>query len=302
MKQQRRHELKTNDLSVYLQEIYQTIQRNSRYITGGIVVVAVILIIGLVVSRNRAAAEDAAWASYNDLLTKDVTEDPTVLPEARRLTDQYGDDERLGPAVLAMYGKKLYESALDMTGPEQQEERIKHLKEARSVYGELAGQYPTRAVFLARAKMMQALIEESLIVLGEGDEEVVRSLYKELKDSESGVYANEAEQRLANLDERLVPLKIVAAPATKPAEETPAPQESEPAPTSEEDATSPPETTTPAASEQGESSPAEEAPASTADEDASSPAEDSLPPTPVEEPPVTEEESPAAATQTAPAS
>jgi hypothetical protein len=200
------------------------------------VVVVVILIIGLVVNRNRVAAENAAWASYTDVLTKDVTEDPTVLQDARRLADQYKQDPRLGPAVLSLKGSKLYELALDMTDPKQKDERIEQFKEARSVFNDLAQRYPKRAIVVGKAKMMQALIEESLIVLGEGDVEKVRGLYNELKESESGIYADQAEDRLTDLDERLVPLEIVEAPATAAAEETPAPAEESSASTSEGDA------------------------------------------------------------------
>jgi len=217
MKQQRRHELKTNDLSVYLKEVYEAIQRNSRYIVGGLVVVVVVIVIGLVTQRNRMAAETAAWEEYDKLLRGDVTTDPTLLDSTRKLTEQYADDGRLGPSVLSLRGNMLYTSALSLTAPDQKADRVERLEQARTVFNDLLQRFGTRQNVKAEARLMLAKIEESLIIEGEGNVDVVRAIYQELKNSETGLYATQAEQRLASLDERLTPLKIVETPATKPA-------------------------------------------------------------------------------------
>ena len=39
MKQTRRKELRTNELSIYLQQLYQTLERNSTYILAGVLAV-----------------------------------------------------------------------------------------------------------------------------------------------------------------------------------------------------------------------------------------------------------------------
>lgn len=217
MKQQRRHELKTNDLSVYLKEIYEAIQRNSRYVVGGIVVVVMVLVILLVVKRNRAAAVIAAETTYEEVLSGDLTADPTLLDKARELAEQYGDDRRLGPKMLSLRGNMLYTSALSLTAPDQKADRVERLEQARAVFNDLLQRFGTRQNVEAKARMMLAKIEESLIVEGKGNVDIVRTIYQELKNSETGLYATQAEQRLASLDERLTPLKIVEAPATKPA-------------------------------------------------------------------------------------
>lgn len=218
MKQQRRHELKTNDLSVYLTQIYEAIQRNSRYVLGGTVVVVVVLIVFLVAQRNRMAAEAAAWTEYDGVRSGDLTADPSLLDKARELAERYADDKRLGPSILLLEGSMLYMSALNLTGPDQKAQQIEQLREARQVFSELIRRFESRRNVRAEAKMMLAKIEESLIVLGGGgDVDTIRSIYQELKDSPTGLYAGQAEERLANLDERLVPLKIVDPPATAPA-------------------------------------------------------------------------------------
>ncbi len=46
MKQARRKELKTNELSIYLQQIQEAVVRHSNYIIGGIVVVGLVVYFG----------------------------------------------------------------------------------------------------------------------------------------------------------------------------------------------------------------------------------------------------------------
>ena len=64
MKQTRRKELKTNELSVYLQQIYEAAVRNATYLVGGVVVVVIVLVVALLTQRNRSLeAHVCIWIS-----------------------------------------------------------------------------------------------------------------------------------------------------------------------------------------------------------------------------------------------
>jgi hypothetical protein len=233
MKQSRRQELRTNELSIKLQELYE---KANRYSTHILVVVLALLVIVLVTNylRSRQAATlQQASEELSDVRGLDVTsEEDNALERARQLVEAYGDTDRVGPQARDLLGRMVYQKAMLMNPRTEKETYVKLLKEAEETYQGLIAAYATDPMAVAEARMMLAKINESLAVVGERDSERVRELYASLADNEAGIYKSLAEEALASLDERLKPLRLVepGSPETQPARTPIAPDEPETAP------------------------------------------------------------------------
>lgn len=259
MKQTRRKELKTNALSVYLQQIHDAIRRNSRYLIGAAVVVALVLVVGLLVKRSRQDTMQDAWAIYHELRLGDVTRDATLLDRVRALAEEHGDDDDLGPRTLELLGRLSHQRALSLPSDEDRSRRLELIEDARSAYERLLAEFDDDVTLAAGARMGLASVEEALILAGKGDKENVRQLYQQVIDAPCNPYQSQAEGLLEHLDRRLVPLEIVdppppPEPPTRPAEETEPPTtvpagEAEPGPEFGPDAPDSPSAEEPQATE-----------------------------------------------------
>jgi hypothetical protein len=214
MKQTRRQELKTNELSVYLQQIVESARRNANYLIGGAVVVVVILTIGLLIRRSQQREMANAWTTYEELRRKDVTIEPALRERAMDLVAAHEMDEDLGPLVLQLGARMNYELSLTLTGEEQQDRRLELINEAKRLCDTMLERYGDQGDVTARAAMGLAAIEESLLTMGRGERERVRQLYQMVIDGKPNPFKPLAESQLASLDERLEPIQIVA---TRPA-------------------------------------------------------------------------------------
>jgi hypothetical protein len=76
--------------------------------------------------------------------------------------------------------------------------------------------FNSRPAIAARARMGLAAVEESLVVAGQGDKARIRDLYRDLANDPSGIYKEQAEARLKDLDLRLTRIEIVEAPPPEP--------------------------------------------------------------------------------------
>ncbi len=229
MKQTRRKELKTNELSLYLQQIYEAMQRHSSYLIGGLVVVVLVLVVGLYVQHNRHKTLQDAWNNYYDLSGKDVVTQPDALDKARALAAEYADHRDLGPVVLQLRGDLAYPLAMSLNGEKDRDRRLELLREAKSSYEQMLQNFSDRPEVGARARMSLAGVEETLVALGQSKPEQVREYYQKLVDTKPNAFAELAAKKLIDLDKHLEPLKIVAtrpapppttAPSTTPAADT----------------------------------------------------------------------------------
>ncbi len=235
MKQTRRKELKTNELQLWLQQTYQSLERNSTYILAGVLAVVAILVIALLIQQRRHNKQQTAWNMYYELREKDVTAEPDALDRVRQLAAGWGDDANLGPFVLPLKGSMENRLALSLTRPEDKDRKIQLLKDASATYIGLLARFKDLSTVAAEARMSLAGIEESLVVLGAGSVDKVRQYYQELVETKPNAYADLAAERLGALDQRLRPIEIIA---TRPAATLPAtPVETAPA------AVAPPATT-----------------------------------------------------------
>jgi hypothetical protein len=223
MKHIRRKELKTNELSAYLQQMRETVTRNSNYIIGGLVVVVLVLMAGLYVKRNRAEAETNRWREYQEIQKAASEGKGDVVDRAAGLVlaAQKAGDAKLGPQALSLYAGLLYDKALSTAAKPASAEREQLLEKAKTNYQELIKTYANRPEVIQAARMSLAAVAETLCVDGKQAElDVAKEQYKEVLKNPNSPYAPDARQKLDTLAERTAKLQIVA---TRPAEPAPAP-------------------------------------------------------------------------------
>ncbi len=214
MKQTRRKELKTNELSIYLQQIQEAVGRHSNLIIGGVVVVVLILVAGLLVQRNRHATRQAAWENYHGIQSRMTTITPELIEEARQLAEDTRNQGDLGPLAMELHADLNYSLAITLQGEPERTKQL--LQNAKSIYEQTLARFGSLPAVAARVRMSLAAVEESLLVAGEGDVERIRKLYQQVIDDPASGFSADASGQLATLDRRLIPLEILA---TRPAEE-----------------------------------------------------------------------------------
>jgi hypothetical protein len=214
MKKSRRQELKTNELSEQLKAAYQWMNQHSNYLAGGLIVIAMVMVIGWVVHGRQLRAEQAAWNRYNDLRqAESVTQ--LDIDQADELIQEFQNDAELGPVVMGLKADLLYEWALDLNPHEEQEQRVELLTQARKVSQQLIERFSDRPTVMAEARMRLAAVEESLYLTDAGDKEKIRKLYEKLMENKAGPYQALAKELLSTLDDRLAELELAT---TQPAE------------------------------------------------------------------------------------
>jgi hypothetical protein len=218
MKQSRRHELKTNELSVFLQQLYASASRNVNYIVGGVVAVVVVLGIVLYVQHRRTQAREQAWAHYDELRRESVAQKPEVLDQIRALAEQHRGKGELGRRTAELAASAASDLAMSPDVASDRARRLELLQDARQRYQGLLDQASDNPAMGERARYNLAKIEETLLLIGESTAERVRSHYQELAKNPHGRFSTLAVEALRTLDERTAPLKIVA---TRPADTQP---------------------------------------------------------------------------------
>ncbi|HOB75682.1 MAG TPA: hypothetical protein PKG54_14285 [Phycisphaerae bacterium] len=218
MKQSRRQELKTNELSVFLQQLYASASRNANYIIGGAVVVVAVLAIALYVQHRRTQAREMAWKSFQELRAESVVEKPELLEQARAMAEQQRGKGELGYRTAELAADMAYELAMSPKMASERAKRLELLRDARQRYQGLLDLASDNPVMAEGPRYNLAKIEETLLVMGESTPDKVRSHYQELLKNPHGRFYAMADEALRTLDDRTVPLKIVA---TRPADTQP---------------------------------------------------------------------------------
>lgn len=225
MKQSRRHELKTNELSVLLQQAYDKLTEYGNYILVGLVAVVLALIVAFVVRHNRLATEQLAWRTYFEIREGDVIEQPELLDRAATLAAQQAGDPVLEPLALSLQADLAYHMAVGPESTLPRDEKIRHLASAERLYEEILDRFAHDAAMTDRLRMSLASTRESLLALDSSRAELdaIRSLYQEVLAGEPTAFQSLARERLDTLAERTRPLLIVSTrPAEPPATTLPA--------------------------------------------------------------------------------
>jgi hypothetical protein len=219
MKQRRRQELKTNELSIYLQQIYDFLVRNSTYVVGGVVVVALIIIVATMNSRSQRRAKVEAMNRITAIQGGEAVQDLKLLDEVKDLVNSYGDDPGLGPSLLDLQASLAHRLALGRASEADKTEHERLLDEATSACEQAIRKFAGQPVVVSRAKLALAAIEETRFIDGQGNGEKIRKLYQEVIDGPVNPYQKLASEQLGSLENRLAKLEIVA---TRPAASAPA--------------------------------------------------------------------------------
>lgn len=285
MKQSRRQELKTNDLSVYLQQTWEAIQRNATYLIGGLVVVVLLVVAVMYNRRTAAEASDAAWVTLLGLQQRSAL-DPSrdLLTDIESAVGAFGNREDVGTRLLELRGQTSLRVASTLGPDADRKERIDLLKQAQSDLESVVSRGKVGPVLVNGARMNLAAVHESLALLGEEADgvEKARELYQKVIAEEDQPYADLAKRLKGVLDEPLKPIELATtrpASATQPAsmpaslvETQPAPEETSPAeppvseaPPAEENASPAEEETSPTEPEVDSPAPAPADPAGSTD-------------------------------------
>jgi hypothetical protein len=219
MKHSRRQELKTNELSIYLQQVYDFLTRNATYVIGGVVVVALIIVVGTMNTRSQHRAKVDAADRIKVIQSGEVVRDAKLLDEIKDLAATYGTDPGLGPELLDMEATLAHQLALNLTTAADKGRRESLLKEAMAACEKAISDFPDRPEVVARARLIAAGVEETLLTDGQGDRERIRKLYKQVIDGPVNPFQQLAQEQLDSLDKRTAKLEVVA---TRPTESAPA--------------------------------------------------------------------------------
>ncbi|GMV97112.1 MAG: hypothetical protein HRF43_10430 [Phycisphaerae bacterium] len=243
MKQSRRHELKTNDLSLWLQQTYAAAAQHANYLIGGAVVVVLILVVTVMVRGRRQDAREQAWLRYFEFQGQSVKEKPELLEQVRAFAEEHRDDDELGPMAALLAADKAAERAMDLDPLKDADKRLEALKAARDEFTGWIGRFgENQGRMVAHARLGLAAVLESLALVGQATAEDVRKQYQAvLALPEEGPHKVTARFGLETLDERLRPLKLVATRPAEPPASAPATQ------TTTAPASVPPITTAPSA-------------------------------------------------------
>lgn len=215
MKKTRRQELKTNQLSIYLQQIGEALQRNANYVIAGVVAVALILAVGWMIQRHRANVQQAAWERYYSIRDRSAIPTTQLAEEVDALAAEMEGNVGLGPRTLELKGDIAYARAMTLPANADSAQRKELLQVAETAYQKVLSQFGSEADVAARARMSLAAARESLLVLGEGNPEDIRKLYLEVLNSPNSSFATDAQAQLDSLTKRMAELRIVA---SRPAE------------------------------------------------------------------------------------
>jgi len=223
MKQSRRHELKTNELSVLLKQMYENLQQYANYLIVGLVAAVVVLIMIFIMQHNRIAAQQLAWQTYSDLRRGDVIRDPGLIDQAAALAAERAGDAVLEPLAMELEADLAYQLAVGPESKLNDEEKTQRLETAKQRYEQVLSQFPSSTEATARIQMGLAATEESLFTFGRSKLETIRSLYQKVLDAEPNAFQAAAAKQLETLEQRTQELQIIAtrpaeAPATTPAD------------------------------------------------------------------------------------
>ncbi len=221
MKQTRRQELKTNTLSVHLARIYENAQAYSSYITSGLVVVLLVIVVGAYVRHSRQVATQTGWKRFYEIAdpSADAGGEVDLITKAERLADEYAGHRQIGFAARELQADLTYEEAMKLspTGGDRAR-RVELLKSARRIYQELLDAHGREPMAAARLRMSLAACIENLVLLDEARVEEAQTLYQQVAADPASPFKPLAEKMAQTLAARIAPLTIVA---TRPAETAP---------------------------------------------------------------------------------
>lgn len=155
MRTQRRHELRTNDLSAFLQDANDWAKKHSTQIGTVAVVAAVVLVGYILVKRSKASSADAAWQTMRGLSFTPAEAAGSFATLEGLIADPPNRDFKMG-ALL-----RKARSAIGLALGQEDGFHPEYLDEAGNAYRELLEGYQQRPAVTGTALLGLATIEES---------------------------------------------------------------------------------------------------------------------------------------------
>jgi len=229
MKTQRRQQLKTNELSVYLQELTQYVRANATTIVVIGVILVVLIAAVLYRHRSTARAAELGWQDYQDVLRASATPEPgkedwgaTVIDQWEALIGSNDDPQVQARSVwgLAQFCLRQF--------VESDDEQVRQvlLQKAESNCRLIVDQHSSNTTLYAAALNGLAAVEENRFVLG-GDpahKQRAKAYLEQLRDEHAFVgtpFQADALARLNEFEAVWKPLVLVEPPPPPPPAEEP---------------------------------------------------------------------------------
>lgn len=216
MKTDRRHELRTNDLSAFFVDANEWIKKRAATVSVVVVVVAVLFLVFAFVRRSRVSSTDAAWQTMRQLsFTLDEAEASFITLD--RLIDEAKDPDFRMTALLNKGKSSLALATLQAEGF-----RPEFLDGAQEAYQTLLEAYPDCMPVLATALGGLASVEENRFVTDADltHRDAARSYLEKLQNDtrfRGTPFQTEAARRLLTLDETFQVITMAEPLALPPA-------------------------------------------------------------------------------------
>jgi len=215
MKTERRHELRTNELSVFLADANDWTRKHSTHL-GTVVIIAVVILVGYtLVKRSRASSTDAAWQTMRELSYTLENADASF----DRLDQLIADANNRDFKMIALLRKA--RSARNLATLQDDGFHPKYLDEAAAAYRALLNDFPDRMPVVATALDGLAWVEESRFAV-DGDaahRSEARTFLERLVSEprfKGTPFQTDAARRLQDLDVSLQTVAMVDAPPPDP--------------------------------------------------------------------------------------
>ncbi len=199
MKTERRHELKTNDLSAFIADANEWAKKRATTIGTVAVVVAVVFVSLTLVQRSRTSSTNAAWEQLRQLKFS-PEEAETSFDAVDQLVASTNDRDFKMMALL-----NVAKSAMNLSTSRPDGFHPKFLDRAETAYRMLLKDYPERMPVVATALAGLASIEESRFVI-DGDmkhRDIAKGYLERLQNEpafKGTPFQTEAARRLKSLD------------------------------------------------------------------------------------------------------
>jgi tetratricopeptide (TPR) repeat protein len=205
MKAEHRHELKTNALADSVSRLLQSLKtgpsRHSLLVWGGFLLVVVIIGTGYFIWKSNRDARSALWVQVDEAQRKlDNAATPADV-EAALKGFQTTADQHAGTvqarALRADRARTLLRDGMEHLYSSERDDALKHVKEARDLYGQIAADKDNDPILIQEALMSVAKADESLGNL----DEALKGYQKLAHDYPNSFLGKAADERAKYLED-----------------------------------------------------------------------------------------------------
>ncbi len=210
MKTQRRHDLKSNELSQILQQARAFFAESGSKVLAVVLVLVLLVAVGVYLSHSRTLARQESWSRMYAVMSGSAN---TKASDLRTLARQ-SDNEKLAALALKAYADMSMRDMVIMPATPDQAQTVKDVEAALQ---SIISDYGSNTFATAGARVKLGIVYEN-----SGKWQEARAVYQKLSEDESltgFVVPKLAADRLKDLArwQQLAKQVVTTAPATKPA-------------------------------------------------------------------------------------